>query len=329
MKRIFAGIDISKGWLDFIPMNDQVEILDKAKRVNNDIKGVNEMIQSLTKRYNQDDLWFCFEHTGNYGLLLSSILQSSELTYSAVPALEIKKSLGITRGKSDQVDARRIAEYAAIQKHKVKPSKLPSDELMKVKNLLTFRAQLIKTRTAFINSIKSYREAEKVVDLSYITSNIEDKINLLDQDIKSVEREISITIKQSEELKNNYQLISSVRGIGQVIGAFLLVYTNNFTSFDNPRKFNCFTGLAPFESSSGITKGKTKTSVYRHKALKVLLFNGANSAIQHDPQLKRYYQRKKQEGKEHMTIINAIACKIIYRAFATINRQSPYVILAQ
>src|SRR5690606_6198583 len=96
---------------------------------------------------------------------------------------------------------------------------------------------------------------------------------------------------------------------------------------DDPRKFNCFTGLAPFENSSGLKAGVTKTSHYRHKYLKALFFNGANSAARYDPQLKKYYQRKKEQGKAHLSIMNAIACKLVSRAFATVKRQSPYLVL--
>jgi transposase len=327
MKRIYVGIDISKGWLDLALCNHKAEILVSSERINNDVKGIATMLNTITKTYSKQSLWFCFEHTGNYGLLLASMVQSKGFVYSMVPAVEVKRSLGITRGKTDQIDARRLAEYAAYHIHKLKPTQLPTEDLMKVKNLLAYRAQLIKTKSGFINSLKSYKEAEKVVDLNFITNNLKIKIKALRQDIKDIEQQITKIINESEALIKNYSLISSVKGIGLVIAAFILVYTNNFTTFDDPRKFNCFTGLAPFESSSGIKKGKTRTSNYRNKYLKALLFNGAHSASMYDPQLKKYYERKKAEGKQHLSVINAIACKLVSRAFATVRRQSPYVIL--
>ena len=328
MKTIFIGIDISKGWLDYVPIDDQVKILGQVKRVDNTVEGILSMTKALAKKYAGSELWFCFEHTGNYGLLLCSILQGKGVRYSLVPALEVKRSLGITRGKTDQLDAKRLAEYAATRPHKLVPTVLPSQDLMQVKNLLAYRAQLIKIRTGLINSLKSYYEAEKVVNLTFITNSLEEKIESLKRDISNTEGHIQTIIKDSKELRNNYTLISSVKGIGLVIAALMLVYTNNFSSFSNPRKFNCFTGLAPFESRSGLSTGKTKTSHFRHKYMKTILFNGAHSASMYDPQIKAYYQRKKEEGKHHLSIINAIACKLVYRAFATVKRKSPYVVLA-
>src|SRR5690606_34862387 len=95
--------------------------ISPAERVTNDVNGISAMVKALGKEHSKENLWFCFEHTGNYGLLLSSILQSQGFTYTAVPAMEVKKSMGITRGKTDQVDARRLAEYAAVHLRKLQP----------------------------------------------------------------------------------------------------------------------------------------------------------------------------------------------------------------
>jgi len=329
MKRIFVGIDISKDWMDYAVCSDKQEGVSNSERMANTVEGITSMFKSLLKKYNKSDLWFCFEHTGNYGLLLSSLLQSERFCYTAAPAIEIKKSIGISRGKNDYIDAKRIAEYAATHSHKLKESQLPSKELLEVKNLLAYRAQLTKIKSQLINSSKSYRVAQQVVDINYISEDLEEKISGLVKSIKKVEKKIETVISSNKELTNNYALIGSVKGIGLVVTAFILVYTNNFTTFDNPRKFNCFTGIAPFEHSSGMNKGISKTSHYRHKYLKSLLFNCANSAAQYDPQLKKYYERKKKEGKKHLCIMNAIACKLIARVFATVKRQSPYVIFVQ
>jgi len=59
------------------------------------------------------------------------------------------------------------------------------------------------------------------------------------------------------------------------------------------------------------------------------LTNGARSAIINDPELRLYYERKKGEGKEHGTIMNAVKFKLITRVFATVKRGTPYVRLRQ
>ena len=77
-------------------------------------------------------------------------------------------------------------------------------------------------------------------------------------------------------------------------------------------------GFARFSSSSFSSK-------HANKKIKSLLNMCAKSAIQHDVQLKEYYHRKTQEGKEKMSVINAVRNKIIARVFAVVERKTPFV----
>lgn len=324
MKTIFIGIDISKDSLDVAICEDPSTVMDQVFKVENSIKGISKLI-ARCKRFNSD-LWFCFEHTGNYGLLLMTQLQSENLTYSVVPALEIKQSQGMVRGKSDIIDAERIAVYAATHSYKLKPFQLPGKNLLKIKTLLTYRSQLVGMSRQLQNSYKSHQITNEAINVSSILSDVEQRIKQLKDKTKDIESEIMSLISSDPEIKNNYLKTCTVKGIGLIIAAYMLVYTNNFTAFDNPRKFNCYAGLAPFEHTSGTSiKGKTKTSNLRNKTIKTLLFNGANTASLYDNDLKAYYKRKLGEGKPHQLIMNNIACKLVYRMFAVVNRNEPYV----
>ena len=165
-----------------------------------------------------------------------------------------------------------------------------------------------------------------VVDVSDIIEMIQQHLKYLSQLIDFQDRKVKQLIESDELLKVNYNKITQIKGVGSLIAAHIILYTNNFTSFENPRKFNCFSGLAPFKQSSGSSMNKpAKTSRLRNKKLKALLFNGANTAANYDDQMKKYYQRKKLQGKHHNSIINAIACKLVYRIFAVVKRDEPYV----
>jgi transposase len=97
--------------------------------------------------------------------LLAQLLENGRFVYSAVPALEIKQSIGMTRGKNDQVDAERIAFYAAANSYKLKETKLPGKQLLRVKHLLTYRSQLVKISQQLQNTRKSTLIAGKSMDL--------------------------------------------------------------------------------------------------------------------------------------------------------------------
>ncbi len=324
MKRVYVGIDISEKTLDAAVCKNLKEEVDVVFQVRNNIKGIDKMV-SKCRKYGKE-LWFCFEHTGNYGLLLSSQLEALGQAYSALPPLELKRSLGLVRGKNDKVDARRIAIYAASHAHKLKRTQLVRETLLKIKSLLTYRMQLSETLRRFKNSLKSHSITHSTIKIESIVNGIKDNIQNLEKQIKAVEKEIMELIGSDDKLKENFDKISSVTGIGPIIASYMLVLTNNFTFFNNPRKFNCYSGLAPFEHRSGtsIIK-KTKTSRLRNKKMKALLYNGANSAARYDMQLRAYYNRKKKEGKHHQLIMNNIACKLVYRVFAVVNREEPYV----
>ena len=85
-------------------------------------------------------------------------------------------------------------------------------------------------------------------------------------------------------------------------------------------------GIAPYEYSSGSSvNGKSQTSRLANKKIKILLANGANSAIVHDKELKQYFWRKVEMGKPKMLVINAVKSKMIHRVFAAIKRGSGFV----
>lgn len=330
MKTFFVGIDISKDWLDVALVDGASMCVIDAFREDNTIEGIGKILRKCARKSQDNKLWFCFEHTGNYGLLLAQLLENGGFAYSAVPALEIKQSIGMTRGKNDRVDAERIAFYAAANAYKLKETKLPGKQLLRVKHLLTHRSQLVKISQQLQNSRKSTIIAGKSVDLKDLIESLEVKICEIKAEINLIEEKIKAEIAADDKLQENFKKITTVKGVGLMIAATMIVCTNNFTAFEDPRKFNCFAGLAPFSYSSGSSiQGKTRTSSLRNKNMKKLLFNGANTAVMYDHELSNYYKRKKSEGKHHMVVINAVACKIVYRIFAVLKREEPYVNLTR
>lgn len=326
-KKNFIGIDISKDTLDVSLIQESTYGQYQDKKVVNSISGFDCILEWMKKlKVSTADSLFCMEHTGTYGLLLFAWLSQMGFEYCVEPGLRIKKSLGLTRGKNDKVDARRIADYALTNKHKLKVFTLPSTVIIQVKQLLTYRGQLVKIGTSLKNSLKSHKQYQRISGLKEITNQIELQIKENENRINLVEKQIQTIISSDPETKRNFELAKSVRGIGLVIAAFMLVTTNNFTGFKNGREYACYAGIAPFEHTSGNSiKGKTRISQLGNKNMKALLSNGANSACIWDPEIKAYYERKFKEGKGHKVIINSIRCKLVNRVFAVVKRQTPFV----
>ncbi len=326
MDYLFCGIDISKDLLDFaLCSGEQKEVIDNGQ-VSNDRSGIEKLFNTLLGLRARKEIWVCFEHTGHYGALLAHLLHEHDLRFSSVPSLEIIKSSGMTRGKTDPVDAARIATYAATFQHKLKPTVMQKEEITLIKHLLTIRDQAVRVRTQFKNALKSLEISGEVVDLKAEIKGLKAEIKRQDKRVAEVEKKIRSTIASSIKLKETYDKISQVTGIGLITACALITSTNCFEAFNDPRKFNCYCGLAPFEHSSGSSvKKKTRTSRYRNREMKKLMFTAANAAIAYDEQLKNYYNRKVREGKPKMSVINAVACKLVSRVFAVANREEPYV----
>jgi transposase len=330
-KKWFIGIDISKDTFDAALIQEKIPVSFKESKFENNSKGFNSMLKWLNKNgAAAKDSLFCMEHTGTYGLALFSFLNEKNINFCVEPGLQIKRSSGITRGKNDRVDARRIATYARSNKLRLKQFTLPSVKLLQIRQLLTYREQLVKTRTGFMNSLKSHQQYQQINHLDFVIKDIQNQIDQLSVHIEELENKIKEIIGSEKDLQKNFKLASSVKGIGFIIAAFMIVTTNNFQSFENGRKYACYAGIAPFEHSSGSSiRAKARVSHLANKRMKTLLSNGANSAKNSDPEIKNYYMRKIKEGKNHKSVINAISCKLVNRVFAVIKRQSPFVSIYQ
>lgn len=101
----------------------------------------------------------------------------------------------------------------------------------------------------------------------------------------------------------------------------------------NHRKFACYSGIAPFEYRSGISiRGRTRVNPMANKKMKRYLHKASLTGIKLDEELKKYYERKVAEGKNKMSVLNAVRNKLLARVFAVVNRgfvyQKNYLVLS-
>ena len=322
----YVGIDISKSKLDVVILEKQTPNVANHFIVENNLKGIKEILKNLIKqKIDLTTVLFCCENTGIYTFPLSSHLSEINLDFWVVPAIEIKRSKGISRGKNDKADAKDIALYSIRNIDKLKLSTLPEMVIQQLKLLYTEREKVMKSFKIFEATKENIDFMPKQVYKSIVGINNK-TVKFLKATLKAIEKEMKAIISNQLELKNQFELIKSVPGIGDKTAIYMLIATRGFTAFDNARKFACYAGTAPFEYSSGSSiKGRTKVNHMADKKMKSILQMCALVAVKHDPQLKEYYERKKGEGKNAMLVLNNVKCKIIGRVFSVINRQTPYI----
>jgi len=321
------GIDVSKKTIDVI-----LHLDGSYHQFNNTVKGFKEMLQWQKKLTGLpiNQVLICFEHTGLYSLPMAVFFSEQRITFCMESALQIKRSLGLVRGKNDKVDAKRIAAYAYLRREQLKAFFLPSKGILRLQKLLSVRETMVKQRAGYIGSMKEYKCMLKQKDYEPLFTVHNKMIHYLSKQIATIEKEITELIADDEKMNVLYHLMISIKGVGVILASNLLVVTNCFMGFTDSRKFACYAGIAPFEKQSGTSLNtKSKVSHFANKKIKSLLNLSASSAIQCDPELKAYYKRRVENGKSKMSTLNIVRNKIVHRIFAVVKRGTPYVPLYQ
>lgn len=317
----FIGIDVSKEKLDiYVKSKDNIYYHFCKKNNKADIK-------KFFKKYEEKEgIYVAFENTGKYTWYLYDYFKDkpSVNVYELNP-LDLKRRMGLKRGKNDKIDAEAICEYIELF-HSKEKCWVPTDaSIERLKVLVNERDKLVKQR-AKVRTKNNDLMYLKLIDLDKWMKKIYDKeIKFLGRLINEIDEKIKILIASDQHLKKQELLIKSVPGIGEITAFILLVKTNGFRKLTDPRKLACMAGVVPFDNQSGKFKGKSKVSFYADKNLKSILHMAAISVIQmEDNEMAKYYKRKVAEGKHKMSVINAVRSKIIHRVCAVIKNQKKY-----
>ena len=321
----FIGVDISKKTLDFAVCKDGKIVF--SEQTQNTTKSIEAMLKRIGKLegFVLDLAVVCMEKSGIYNTPLLNHLSATEIQVWLESPQQIKHSMGITRGKSDIVDAARIAKYCYTHQREMQAWKPAREVVVRLKQLNTMRERLVKTiqqLTVPIAEDEKFLE-EKLVKLE--KKMFRASITAMKNDLKRIDEEIAKVIDSDLQLKELYGLVTSVDFVGPVIACAVIAVTEEFTAFTDPRKFACHCGVAPFEHTSGTSvKGRTKVSKKADMRLKKLLHLAAVSSIARAGEMREYYDRRTAEGRSAMSVLNAIRNKIIRRIFAVVSRGTEF-----
>lgn len=240
-------------------------------------------------------------------------------------ATKINAFHGAFRDKNDKIDALRIAEYAAAKVHKAHLWKPERKVIQKLKSLISLRSRLVNAKTSLsvpCNEEELYSDKEWHKEHQKRVKPVLDKMG---EQIRDIEQKMKSLLNEDEQLSKLYQLVSSVKGVGLIVAANIIVVSNEFKSITEAKKMACHCGVVPFTKQSGKSlKTKSKVSKKANKKMKTLLNLSARSAVGSKGELQDYYLRKIAEGKNKMTALNAIRNKIIHRVFACVRDNRKY-----
>lgn len=323
----FVGIDISKTWFDAALIKDDDPSIIIHEQFSQKPEGFKKMQIWLQKQdvFFDDHTLFCMEYTGIYNTgLVHNLVKAKAALWVEMP-LRIKKAGGFERGTDDKAAAVKIALYALRYKDQVRLWQPIDSNIESVKNLIAQRDRIVTAITLLTVPINELKDCGCSEDANTLAKLQKAPLAALQKSKLSIEALINKTIQQDEQLNTKIKRVASIKGIGQVTSVALMVYTKGFTAFENGKQLACYCGVVPFTKSSGTSvRYKSTVSPFANMKLKKLLHLCAMSAIQNDPEMKAYFERKVAEGKNKMSVINAVRNKLVHRVFAVIRDERNY-----
>lgn len=321
-----VGVDVSKESLD-VCMIDTAQDRYESKVLTNTKEGYIKLKQWMKRLGNDVDnqTLFCMEHTGIYTRNLVKYLLSRGCKVWMESSLHIKRSMGLVRGKTDKIDAERIAMFAYTHQKEAKLVKMTHPTLDRLQYLMRTRVRLMKGLQSQEKAINEMEYFDKKAGRE-MRMMCRQALEGLNKSLAKVEAKMLELVSIDREVRVLYELITSVKSVGKVLAIDLIVYTHGFTRMLDGRKLACYCGVAPFEYRSGTSiHSPAGTSQFANKILKSHLHMASMNAIRCHQELREYYLRKVEEGKGKMSAINAVRNKLLHRVVAVVKRGTPYV----
>jgi transposase len=324
-QKYFIGIDISKQKIDVAIILSNYQVVIEKIVVNQD-KNIASFFKGLMRKLkcSSSEILVCCETTGIYNKPLARVCIELNIDLWIEHALKIKFASSDLRGKSDRKDAMRIAEYCVRYQDRKHLYECPSVAIEELDTLCKVRETLLANKVGIENQLREAKshDTRKFQQLKELFNR---QLKSLEKDLRELELKIEEKLLENNEMRSNVELIKSVPGVGKRTAIQLVILTNNFKDFTSAKHLACYAGVVPFTNESGTIKKKPRISKKANLKLKTLLHLSAMAATRSKTELKQYFIRKVSEGKNKMSVINAIRNKLVHRIWAVIERQTPYV----
>jgi transposase len=129
----------------------------------------------------------------------------------------------------------------------------------------------------------------------------------------------------AEYMKRSDSYITTIPGIGHVLGAVIISEIADISRFSDAKKIVAYAGLDASVNDSGDFEGSNMHMSKRGSPyLRRAIFTAASVASWCDPELSSYYQRLKARGKHHYVAVGAVARKLCYIIFAVLTENRPF-----
>ena len=294
MDQIVVGLDVAKEHL-------AVHVLpsEEAFTVGADESGLATLATRLTPL---TPTRIVLEATGGYEVPVAAALAAAGLPVVVVNPRQIRdfaKATG-TLAKTDALDARIIAQFAAAIRPPVRP--LPDADAQRLSALVTRRRQLLEMLGAESHRRRQARDPR-------LQRRIAAHVTWLERALREVDAELRDTIQASPVWRAREQLLSSVPGIGPVTAQTVLAELPELGQVGH-RQIAALVGVAPFAWESGTLRGKRAIRGGRPTVRRVL-YMATLVAVRRNPILAAFYQRLRAGGRPAKVALVAAMRKLL------------------
>lgn len=315
MTKITVGIDVSKATLD-------IALLDNGTYTShvytNDKDGIRRLLNWLKKKQVRG-CNVVLEATGHYGDLVAQTVHDRGYVVYVVNPARIKDyaSSQLRRAKTDAIDAQVIAHFGQSQEMDQWTPPTPS------------QAEL-QALTRHLAALKQSRVQEKNRLQAGVTSqtvrhSLKEQLVFLDKQIAKLEAEIEAHIERDSEMKEQYELLISIKGIGSTTAAAFIAEVPDVTRFDSASQLAAYAGVTPRIRRSGSSvRGRSRVSKIGNARLRALLFMPSLSARSWNPLVQELVQRLSDRGKHKLAIIGAVTRKLLHIIYGVLKHKNPF-----
>lgn len=290
---IFAGIDVSKPYLDLAFWND-----NRSWRFDNDEPGIEALIDLLTE---STVGLVVVEATGGFEKQAALAIAAFPLPVAIVSPRRVK-AFARANGrlaKTDRLDAHNLAHFAQVVQPPARP--LPSAAREHLSGLSARRRQVNRMITAEKNRLRNAHPE--------VQGHLMEHLKWLQDDLKQLDEEIKALLQEDAEFKHKAELLCSVPSIGIVTATTLLADCPELGTLDR-KKIAALIGVAPMNKDSGRKIGRRRI-VGGRAHIRATLYMAALSASRTNPVLRPFYQRLVSNGKEKKVALTACMRKLL------------------
>lgn len=290
---VTVGIDVAKAHVDVCVLGTHSDV----QRFANDVDGHSALAAALQSL---DVGLVVMEATGGYEAALACALQAVGLHVAVVNprhARDFARSMG-RLAKTDAVDARMLAEMAAVLVHRVDLARYlrpVADECQQ------WLAALVTRRRQLLAMLGSERQRLQITNRK-LHPSIEAIITVIKAQLDDLETQMVGHVR--EHFGELDGLLQSTNGIGPVASATLIAQLPELGRL-NRREIAVLVGVAPMSNDSGNRKGRRRVQGGRFEIRRVL-YMATLTAARYNPVIRAFYERLKAAGK--LPKVALVAC---------------------